>query len=282
MNFPPHHLADPQGLPITLVVTTFNNAATLARCLDSVPPVVDAVVLDSGSSDDSRALARARGARVYTEGFRGYGPQKAAAIAHARTPWVLLLDADEWLSQPTAAALQGLFGEQEPTCDGYTLARREWLFWQFQHPATRMNRYLRLFRRDRASMSSASIHAAPQVAGLVGRLPGWLMHDGERDIGTKVDKVNAYASGTAADRLRRGSGWVRTRMVLYPPVFFLRTWLFKRQFLNGWAGFIASVTGAYYVFLKYAKVYEARRQLALQPIVEAKAELGPRSTDVAA
>ena len=64
MNFPPHHLADPQGLPITLVVTTFNNAATLARCLDSVPPVVDAVVLDSGSSDDSRALARARGARV--------------------------------------------------------------------------------------------------------------------------------------------------------------------------------------------------------------------------
>ncbi|MCB1609729.1 MAG: hypothetical protein KDI71_22430, partial [Xanthomonadales bacterium] len=157
-----------------------------------------------------------------------------------------------------------------------------WLFWQFQHPATRMNRYLRLFRRDRASMSSASIHAAPQVAGLVGRLPGWLMHDGERDIGTKVDKVNAYASGTAADRLRRGSGWVRTRMVLYPPVFFLRTWLFKRQFLNGWAGFIASVTGAYYVFLKYAKVYEARRQLALQPIVEAKAELGPRSTDVAA
>lgn len=275
------HLSDPQGLPLTLVVTTYNNAATLARCLDSVPPVADAVVLDSGSSDASCELARARGARVYTQRFAGYGPQKAAAIAHARSPWVLLLDADEWLSQPAAAALQKLFGDGLPSCDGYTLARREWLFWQFQHPATRMNRYLRLFRRDRMTMTSASIHAAPSVAGLVGRLPGWLMHDGERDIRTKVDKVNAYASGTAADRLRRGSGWVRTRMVLYPPLFFLRTWLYKRQILNGWAGFIASVTGAFYVFLKYAKVYEARRR-GSAPATPISSDTDKRRPDVAA
>jgi glycosyltransferase involved in cell wall biosynthesis len=254
------HLCDPAGLPLSLVVTTLDNAATLARCLDSLPPLQDAIVLDSGSSDASVEIARARGARVQSRPFRGYGPQKTAAIELARCDWVLLLDADEWLSAEAAAALRELFVQGVPGhVRGYTLARREWLFWQFQHRWTRMNRYLRLFRRDAMRMSDAAVHAAPRVDGPVGRLPGHLMHDGERDIGTKVAKVNAYAAGTAEDRIRRGVHATRLRMIAYPPLFFLRNYLFKRQFLNGWAGFIASVIGAFYVFLKYARVYEARR-----------------------
>lgn len=254
------HLADPTGLPLSLVVTTLDNAATLARCLDSLPPLCDAIVLDSGSSDDSVAIARARGARVQSTPFRGYGPQKSAAIELARCDWVLLLDADEWLSDDAAAGLSDLFVRGMPQLHlGYALARREWLFWQFQHPWTRMNRYLRLFRRDAMRMSDAAVHAAPTVDGPVGHLPGHLMHDGERDIGTKVAKVNAYAAGTAEDRIRRGVHGARLRMIGYPPLFFVRNYVFKRQFLNGWAGFIASVIGAFYVFLKYARVYEARR-----------------------
>ncbi|MCB1589505.1 MAG: glycosyltransferase family 2 protein, partial [Xanthomonadales bacterium] len=135
-----------------------------------------------------------------------------------------------------------------------------WLFWQFQHRWTRMNRYLRLFRRQSMRMSDAAVHAAPLVPGPVGRLPGYLLHDGEKDIGTKVAKVNAYAAGTAQDRIRRRSRFVGLRMIAYPPLFFLRNYLFKRQFLNGWAGFIACVIGAFYVFEKYARVHEARRR----------------------
>ncbi len=255
-----NRLADPAGMPLSLVVTTLNNATTLPRCLDSLPPLRDAIVLDSGSADGSAEIARARGARVQVESFRGYGPQKAAAIKLARCDWVLLLDADEWLSPAAAAALTELFANGTPDRHhGFTLARREWLFWQFQHPWTRMNRYLRLFRRDSMRMSDAAVHAAPMVDGPVGRLAGHLMHDGERDIGTKVAKVNAYAAGTAEDRIRRGVHGSRLRMIVYPPWFFLRSYLYKRQFLNGWAGFIASVVGAFYVFLKYARVFEARR-----------------------
>jgi glycosyltransferase involved in cell wall biosynthesis len=260
------HLADPAGLPLTLVVTTLNNAATLPRCLDSLPPLQDAIVLDSGSNDDSAAIARARGARVQIAAFRGYGPQKSAAIALALHDWVLLLDADEWLSPEAAQALTERFATGTPDRHaGYTLARREWLFWQFQHPWTRMNRYLRLFRRDSMHMSDAAVHAAPIVDGPTGKLAGYLMHDGERDIGTKVTKVNAYAAGTAEDRIRRRVHGARLRMVAYPPLFFLRTYLYKRQFMNGWAGFIASVVGAFYVFLKYARVYEARRNRQADP-----------------
>ena len=255
------HLSDPSGLALSLVVTTLDNAGTLARCLDSLPPLRDAIVLDSGSRDDSARIAASRGARVHVQSFRGYGPQKATAIAMASEEWVLLLDADEWLDSTAADALKDLFRDGPPsTPQGFTLARREWLFWQFQHRWTRMNRYLRLFRRQSMRMSDAAVHAAPLVPGPVGRLPGYLLHDGEKDIGTKVAKVNAYAAGTAQDRIRRRSRFVGLRMIAYPPLFFLRNYLFKRQFLNGWAGFIACVIGAFYVFEKYARVHEARRR----------------------
>lgn len=272
----PRHLADPAGLPLSLVVTTLDNAQTLARCLDSLPALRDAVVLDSGSRDDSAAIARSRGARVQVQGFKGYGPQKADAIALARCEWVLLLDADEWLDAEAATALAALFAQgANPPLDGYSLARREWQFWQFQHRWTRMNRYLRLFRRQAVRMTDAAVHAAPTIAGPVGRLPGHLLHDGERDIGTKIAKINAYAGGTALER--RNRRFVRLRMICYPPLFFLRGYLFKRNFLNGWAGLISSVIAAFYVFEKYARVYEARREV--RPRVEVIEEKGSSTKD---
>ena len=80
------------------------------------------------------------------------------------------------------------------------------------------------------------------------------------DIRTKVEKINAYSSGMVADKAAQGYAFVRTRMLLQPPLQFLRSYLVNRKFLSGWAGFIGSVTEAYYVFLKYAKLYESRQQ----------------------
>ena len=105
------------------------------------------------------------------------------------------------------------------------------------------------------------VHAAPEVAGSVRTLRGAiLLHYGEPDIRTKVDKINAYSSGLVVDKLRRRQRFLGARMLLYPPLFFLRQYFAKRYFLNGWAGFISAATGAFYVFLKYAKVYEAKRR----------------------
>jgi hypothetical protein len=87
-----------------------------------------------------------------------------------------------------------------------------------------------------------------------------VLHFGEPDIRTKVDKINKYSSGLVVEKLSRRQRFIIARMVFYPPVFFLRQFIVKRYFLNGWAGFISAATGAFYVFLKYAKVYEAKRR----------------------
>lgn len=255
--------AEPAREPLSVVVTTLNNASTLARCLSTSRFADEIVLVDSGSTDDTLAIAAAHGCRVLHKPFAGYGPQKAWAIAQASHRHVLLLDADEWLPdacrQDLLSLLQRL-AAGEPPLAGYRLPRRELIFWQYQHPGARLNRYLRLVDRDRFRMSASTVHAAPEVDGPVGDLSAAFCHDGEPDIHTKVAKINAYSTGLVGDKLEQGVRFVRLRMVMYPPWFFLRQYLGKRQFLDGWAGFVQSVIAAFYVFLKYAKVYEVRRR----------------------
>ena len=75
-----------------------------------------------------------------------------------------------------------------------------------------------------------------------------------------LEKINHYSTGLVADKQRKGrraNPWI---MIFYPPLFFIRLYFFKRQFLNGWAGLISAKTGAFYAFLKYAKLYESARK----------------------
>lgn len=245
--------------PLSLVVTTFNNAATLQRCLGSAAFADDIVVLDSGSTDATVEIAAKYKARIFSEPFKGYAAQKQSALDKAAHPWVLLLDADEALTPAACASIEAAL--LAPLAAGYRLPRREQMFWTFQHRWSWTNAHLRLFDRRRGRMNDVPVHAAPEVDGTVRTLRGAVfLHYGEPDIHTKVEKINAYSSGLVADKLRRRQRWLGLRMLAYPPLFFVRQYLFKRYFLNGWAGFISAATGAFYVFLKYAKVYEARRR----------------------
>jgi len=250
--------AIPGTEPLSAVVTTFNNAATLERCLAGCAWADDLVVLDSGSTDATLEIAARYKARIFHEAFAGYAAQKQSAIDKAAHHWVLLLDADEALTESARDSIeQALIA---PAVAGYRLPRREQMFWTFQHALSWTNTHLRLFDRRRGRMNAVPVHAAPEVDGPVRTLHrAVLLHFGEPDIATKVDKVNAYSSGLVADKLRRGQRFLGVRMLFYPPVFFIRQYVFKRYFLNGWAGFISAATGAFYVFLKYAKVYEAGR-----------------------
>lgn len=245
--------------PLSAVVTTLNNAATLERCLASIAFVDDLVVLDSGSTDATVEIAAKYKARVFTEPFKGYAAQKQSAIDKAAHAWVLLLDADEELTAAARPVIERAL--ENPQAAGFRLPRREQMFWTFQHSGSWTNTHLRLFDRRRARMNAVPVHAAPESDGAVTTLRGAiLLHYGEPDIRTKVEKINAYSSGLVADKLRRRQRFLGLRMLAYPPIFFVRQYFFKRYFLNGWAGFISAASGAFYVFLKYAKVYEARRR----------------------
>jgi glycosyltransferase involved in cell wall biosynthesis len=243
--------------PVTAVVTTLDNATTLDACLASLAFCDELVVLDSGSRDATPAIAAARGARWFVEPFKGYGAQKQSAVDKATHDWVLLLDADEELAPGCRERIESAL--DAPAADGYRLARREWLFWRWPHPATRPNWHLRLFRRSCGRLNAVPVHAAPEVDGRVRDLDAVFLHHGERSLAVKVDKINQYSSGMVGHKQARGPRFLGLRLVLYPPLAFLRFYVGQRYFLNGWAGYLAARSMAFYAFLKYAKVLEAQR-----------------------
>ena len=240
------------------VVTTLDNAATLDACLSSLRFCDEIVLLDSGSADATLEIAQRHGARIASQPFAGYGPQKQAAIGLASGEWILLLDADERLTDEGRAAIERELAA--PRADGYRLPRQEWLFWRWPHAGTRANWQLRLFRRARGRMNEVPVHAAPEVEGRVLDLDAPFRHYGEPRLADRVDKVNRYSSGLVGHKRGKRPRFIALRLLFYPGVAFLKLYLGKRYFLNGWAGFFAAKTQSFYAFLKYAKVLEAQRQ----------------------
>ena len=244
--------------PLSVVVITFNNADTLERCLAAVDWADEILVLDSGSTDATVEIAKRHGARVDAHPFDDYGPQKQRAIDSATHDWILNLDADEVLSPGTREIIEKAL--EHPHAAGFRLPRRERMFWTVQHRRSWRNAHLRLFDRRRARMNAVPVHASVEADGPVETLhDADFVNDGDADIATRVEKINRYSSGMVAHKIARRQRFTGVRMVVYPPVFFVRQYVFKRYFLSGWAGFVSSVIGAFYVFLKYAKLYEARR-----------------------
>ena len=236
------------------VVTCFNSAETLARCLASLHFCDEIIVLDSGSSDASVAIAKAHGAAVHVQAFAGYTKQKSAVIALAQYPWIILLDSDERLAAGTETLIRAAILHTEVA--GFRLPRRERIFWRYAHPNTRSNDFLRLFLRDQVQMSAHAVHESPIVTGKTAKLAALIWHNGERSIALKADKLNQYSSLALADwKRQKHPGFLR--LTLYPLWYFFRAYVLKRQFLNGWAGYINSVELAHYAFLKYAKRLEA-------------------------
>jgi glycosyltransferase involved in cell wall biosynthesis len=240
---------------LSVFVTTYNNGRTLPACLESIKWADEIVILDSFSTDETLMIAQRYGARIVQHTFMGYGPQKQMALTSTTYDWVLLLDADEALSPALQQEIRGLLAVGFHA-DGYEIPRQEQVFWRMYNAATRMNYYLRLFDKRKGRIDDMPIHAAPKVQGRTARLKSPLYHYGETNIHAKVEKINAYSTGLVADKIKKQRWGIRLIMVCYPPLFFVRSYLFKRNFLNGWAGLINSVIAAFYVFLKYAKLYE--------------------------
>jgi glycosyltransferase involved in cell wall biosynthesis len=245
-------------IPLSVFVTTYNNSRTIGACLESVRWADEVLVLDSFSNDDTVEIARSLGCRVLQHEFLGYGRQKQLALDSTAHDWVLFLDADEALSSALVTEIKLLLSTG-CSADGYTIPRQEQLFWTMCSPGTAMNRYLRLFNKHKTRFSEMPVHAAPHTEGELAELEHPFYHFGEPDIHTKVDKINGYSTGLVTDKVARGQRGRPIIMVIYPPLFFLKLYLLKRNFLNGWGGLITSVCGAFYVFMKYAKLYEYRQ-----------------------
>jgi glycosyltransferase involved in cell wall biosynthesis len=244
-----------ESLPLSLIVITRDAAHELAECLASAPFAAETVVVDSGSRDDTVALAQSAGARVIEHAWQGYGPQKNFAVAQATHDWVLCVDADERVSPELAAAIRGAFASGVPKVAAYSIARRNrflgrWLAHGEGYPDWKV----RLFDRRRAHWSTDPVHEKVVADGPVARLAGDLLHLSAESVDAYISKQNRYTT-LQAEAMHaageRASGW---RIALSPAARFFRFYVGKLGFLDGAAGFAHIAIGAFASFLKYVKL----------------------------
>lgn len=235
-----------------------NGGATLDATLTSVNEFTDILLVDSGSDDNTLEIAERHGCRILHQAWLGYARQKALALSQCRHDWVLNLDADETLSDELREEIRRLI--EYPEYDGLDIPIIEHFCSLPTHPWTRRNRRIRFFRRELGHYPEAMVHESVVVDGRVRPSRGGIHHFGEDSIRVKVDKINQYSSLAAEGKHARGRSSSLLKLMLVFPLMFLKSWLIRRNFLNGRRGFINSMTNAFYALLKEAKLYELELQ----------------------
>lgn len=251
---------DRKRLDISAVVITCNEERNIRRCLESLAWTREIVVVDSGSTDATVEIAREYTGRVISHPFEGYVGQKNFALDQASGEWILSVDADEVVTPELLARIRAVWPKERERFDGFTVNRLsrfsgKWI----RHCGWYPDRKLRLFRRSKGRWEGDDVHEKVRLDGPVMDLDADLLHYTYENLSENIRKIQSYSTLFARaqhDRGRRASLW---DLLTRPPAKFLKTYLLKRGFLDGRHGLILSITATFYVFLKYAKLWELQK-----------------------
>lgn len=238
---------------LSAVIITRDEADRIERAVRSVSFADEVVVLDSGSTDDTVARARALGARVEVADWTGHVAQKNRALSLCRGDWVLSLDADEWVSEPLRDAV--LAALRAPDAAGYRVARRNlWLGHELRGGRWYPDARVRLARRARARWEGEDPHDRLVVDGPVADLPGELYHEPYRSLAEHLLTVDRYSriGAEAARRAGRRAGWLD--LLVRPPWHFVRAFVLEGGWRDGVPGLVVAGLGALHTLLKWARL----------------------------
>lgn len=250
--------------PLSVAIITLNAASQLAACLDSARFADEIVVVDSGSTDGTQALAERHGARVIQQEWLGFGRQKQFAVEAARHDWVLCLDADERVTPALQASIE--IALQSPSTLGPAVVPmvaafrfprcNRFLGRYLKHGEGYPDRSLRLFDRRQARWSNDAVHEKVETDCPVGDLTGDLLHDSAESLASYLTKQNRYTTLAAEMALAAGKRTSFGRIAFSPMVRFIKFYLIRQGFRDGLPGLIHIAIGCFNTFMKYSKMLE--------------------------
>jgi glycosyltransferase involved in cell wall biosynthesis len=254
----------PSLTPISAVMITLNSERLLQPVLDALRWCDEIVIIDSGSTDQTLAIARNNDVRVLHRDFDGFGTQKGFAVSQAKNDWVLVVDADEIVTPELRAEIQERVGN-EPNVTGYEvpislifLGRLMRYGGEFKMP------HLRLFNRRFGNYNTNRVHEDVILKeGNVLTLKNHMLHDSYGSLHEYFEKMNRYTTAGAKDLNGRGRRASLAQVIVRLPFTFLKEFVLKLNVLNGYPGFVWSLFSAMYPVVKYAKLHELQQKRPL-------------------
>jgi glycosyltransferase involved in cell wall biosynthesis len=239
---------------ITATIITLNEEDRIVECLAGLSCCDEVIVVDSGSRDRTRELAKAKGARVIERPWEGYSRQKNFAADQAQNDWILSIDADERLSIELANEIIA-WKNTDSSPRAFSMPRRVFYLGRWiKHSGWYPDRKIRLYDRRFCKWEGDFVHESMKLEGTVGRFRGDLFHFPYRDWNDHVARLRRYtelASKAARSANRRGS---IGRLLFSPPVSFIKSFFFQAGFLDGWRGLVIAYMAARYVFEKEFRI----------------------------
>ena len=245
---------------VSAIVVCFNEEKNIQDCLESLRWCDEIVVVDSFSTDRTVEIARQYTDRIVQRPWAGYRDQKAFAHSQATKQWVMLVDSDERVTPELRDEIQRALDGDGGRYMGYAVPRLVFYLGRWWRRGGWYPDYdVRLFRRDKATWGGADPHEKILVEGPVRRLNHPLHHYSYRNIDDHIQRINRFTSISSRELRKEGGRWRLADALLRPAFRFFRSYILKRGFMEGFAGFYVAATAAVYVFLKYAKLWEIER-----------------------
>ena len=240
-------------MKLSATIVALNEERNIVRAIESLHGADEIVVVDSGSRDRTREVARALGARVIEEPWRGYAAQKNFAAECASHDWILSLDADEAVGEVLGAEILELKLDG-PVCDAYSMPRlAQYCGRWIRHSGWYPDRKVRLYHRGRARWTGEFVHESVTVGGTTGELYGDLLHFTCNSLDEHRRTIDRYTSLAANELLARGSRLPYWKLWLDPAWTFFRTWVLQQGFRDGAEGFTIARMASLYTWLKFSK-----------------------------
>jgi glycosyltransferase involved in cell wall biosynthesis len=243
---------------ISAVIITKNEAAILDKTLAAASLVADElIIVDSGSTDNTLAIAQKWGAKIIHQPWLGFGPQKNIGVNAANFPFVLALDADEVLTRELAIEIN----EQKKNglCGAYKMNFKNIYFGKILTHGMEHNIHkFRLFDKRIIRWDEKIVHekiALPRNTPTT-LLKGFVYHYSYQNIEHYLIKANSYTTAGAKALYLQGkkASWVK--IFLSPLFTFIQSYFLKMGFLDGRIGFILAIFNAHTNFLKYVKLWQ--------------------------
>jgi len=251
-------------IKISGVVITFNEEQNIARCIDSLQAVSDEViVVDSFSKDRTRAICIAKGVRFIEHPFRSHIDQKNFVVSQASYPYILSLDADEYLSEELIESIREV--KASWPAEAFRMNRlssygNRWI----KHGAWYPDRKIRLWNKAVGIWGGGNPHdkVVLRRGVKVLQLRGDIMHRAYKDAREALEKIQRYSDIFTSENAGRKSSSL-VKIAGHSGFAFLKSYLVKRGFLDGYEGLMVAIAEANHAFYKYAKLYEANKRIAI-------------------